>query len=184
MVATKTLMTIAELERLPAEDGVRYELDGGDLVRMTFPKPRHNLLVGRIYRILLEFAERTALGIVYPSDTGYVLSRDPDTLRGPDVTYLPARRASLVDPDQHIEGAPDLAVEVVSPSDSAEDLDKKVKQYLAAGGHTVWIVYPLTRTVQVYQADGGVRQLTGDQILEAPELLPGFAVPVSRLFEA
>jgi Uma2 family endonuclease len=81
-----------------------------------------------------------------------------------------------VDPDQHIEGAPDLAVEVVSPSDSAEDLRTKVRQYLAAGGHTVWIVYARSRIVEVFQAGGVIQELSGDQVLQAPELLPGFSM--------
>jgi Uma2 family endonuclease len=176
-------MTIAEFERLPSGDGVRYELDEGELVKMTFPKPRHNTITLHIAVLLRDFVKKHSLGVVYPSDTGYVLARAPDTLRGPDISFLTKRRAELVDPDQHIEGAPDLTIEVVSPSDSAEDLNKRVRQFLAAGGHTVWVVYPLTRTVAVFQADGSIRELTGDQAVEAPDLLPGFSIRVRDLFE-
>ncbi len=182
-MATKTLLTIAEFERLPDEDGVRYELDEGELIRMTFPTPRHNDLVGSIYVLLREHVKSHSLGKVLPSDTGFVLSGDPDTLRGPDVCFVSEPRASGLDMDRNIEGAPDLAVEVVSPSDSAQDLNKKVKQYFAAGCRMVWVVYPVTRDVAVHQADGSSHQVSGKQELTAPDLLPGFAVPVSTLFE-
>lgn len=182
-MATATLLTIAEFERLPEEEGVLRDLDEGELIRITLPAPRHSVLAGKIYRLLSEFVEKHSLGAVFPSDTGYVLSRNPDTLRGPDVSFLRDERAAAVDLDRHIEGAPDLAVEVVSPSDSAQSLNKKVKQYLAAGCRTVWIVYPLTAQIEVFEADGAVRKLAADQTLEAPDLLPGFATRVSALFQ-
>ncbi|MCP5115150.1 MAG: Uma2 family endonuclease [bacterium] len=183
-MATKTLHTIAEFERLPDEAGVRFELNQGELVRMAFPTPRHNLVVGKIFRLLCDFVDAHSLGTVFPSDTGFVLSRDPDTLRGPDVSFISEPRAAGIDMDRNIDGAPDLAVEVVSGSDSAEDLNKKVKQYFAAGCRTVGVVYPATRDVAVYEADGSGRNLSGQQELTAPDLVPGFAVPVSELFVA
>ncbi len=82
-----------------------------------------------------------------------------------------------------VKGAPDLAVEIFSPEDSVRQLMRKVKQYFAAGCHTVWIVYPETQEVQALEATGSDRLLTGDDTLEAPELLPGFSVQISEFFE-
>jgi len=85
--------------------------------------------------------------------------------------------------DRNIEGGPDLAVEVVSESDTAKDLQKKIRQYLAAGTQAIWVVYPETREVQVFEADGTVRRLTPAHSLEAPNLLPGFSHPIASLFD-
>lgn len=182
-MATRTLLTIEGFERLPEREGERSELDEGELVVMTFPTPRHNAVVLLIAKLLDDHVQKSSQGRVFPSDTGFVLSREPDTLRGPDVSFVSEPRASSLDMDRNIEGAPDLAVEVVSPSDSAQDLNKKVKQYFAAGSKVVWVVYPETRDVVVHHSDGSALQLSGDQELAAPDLLAGFAVPVNRLFE-
>jgi len=182
-MATKTLLTIAEFDRLPQQEGFRYELDEGELVTMTFPNVRHNRIAKKALLLLEEYIRSHPVGEVMLADTGYLLSRDPDTLRGPDVSFVRRERAAEIDPDRDIGGAPDLAVEVVSPNDHAQDLNKKVKQYLKAGCQVVWVVYPLTREVGVFEAGGGVRRLTEDDFLEAPNLLPGFRQPVRLLFE-
>ena len=180
---TKTLLTIAEFEKLAEKDGVRYELSEGELVEMTFPTPRHNLIVGRIYGILEGFVRKRRLGTVFPSDTGYVLARQPGTMRGPDVSFVSKERSEVLDLDRNIDGGPDLAVEVVSENDTAKDLQKKIRQYLAAGTHTIWVVYPETREVHVFEADGTVRRLTPAHSLEAPNLLPGFSHRIASLFD-
>jgi len=182
-MVTKTLLTVAEFEKLPEKEGVRYELDEGELVEMTFPTPRHNLIAAKIYEVLAGFARPRNLGIVFPSDTGYVLSRRPATMRGPDISFIRRERSTAIDLDHNIESAPDLAVEVVSENDTARDLQKKVRQYLAAGSQTVWVVYPATREVHVFESDGSVLRLTAERNLESPHLLPGFSHPVADLFE-
>jgi Uma2 family endonuclease len=78
-----------------------------------------------------------------------------------------------------LEGAPDLVIEVVSPSETAEDLDQKIREYLAAGAGVVWAIYPRARTVHVHKADGTVRIIGEDGLLEAPDLLPGWSVRVA-----
>ena len=112
-MVTKTLLTVAEFEKLPHKEGVRYELDEGELVEMTFPTPRHNLIAGRLYAFLDSFVRAGKLGTVFPSDTGYVLSRRPATMRGPDISFIRRERSTAIDLDHNIESAPDLAVEVV-----------------------------------------------------------------------
>lgn len=183
-MATKTLLTLAEFEQMPVEEGLRFELDEGELVSMTFPNPRHNRVAGEIFTYLKTFVRSGSLGQVYPSDTGYLLSRDPDVLRGPDVSFVRRDRMALIDEERNIEGAPDLAVEVVSPSDKAQDLNRKVQQYLRAGTHTVWMVYPKTRQVEVIEAKGTARFVEADEKLEAPVLLPGFSVFPRDFFDA
>jgi Uma2 family endonuclease len=179
-MGTKTLLSLEEFERLSQDDGVLYELDEGELVTMTFPMPRH----ARIQRTMLvelgAFLKHNPVGEIM-ADTGYLLSADPPTLRGPDVGFLRTGRA--IDPETRIKGAPDLAIEVVSPSDTASALLRKVQQYLAAGAHTVWVVYPENAQVHVFEADGETRVLASGQALTAPELLPGFSLPVAALFE-
>jgi Uma2 family endonuclease len=182
-MATKTLLTIAEFNRIPQPEGVRYELDEGELLPMTFPNLRHNRIAKKVLLLLEEYVAAHPVGEVMLTDTGYVLGRDPDTLRGPDVSFVRSERASQLDPERDIPGAPDLAVEIVSPNDSAQDLNKKVRQYLNAGCQVVWVVYPVTREVEVFEAGGGMRRLTEEDSLEAPDLLPGFRHPVRGLLD-
>ncbi len=181
-MATKTLLTLADFQTLPWPDGVRYELDQGELVSMPFPTPFHNDVAGEIYVVLRAFAKGRRLGHVYPSDTGYMLTREPATVRAPDASFVTAERYSRLDRDRDIEGAPDLAVEVVSPSETATDLHKKIRQYLNAGCRLVWIVYPESREIEVHDHKLGIRLLTGHDTLTAEDLLPGFAIPVKDLF--
>ena len=114
-------------------------------------------------------------------ETGYQLS--PETVRIPDVSFVPADRMREIDLDRRIQGAPALAIEVVSPTDLAEDLTQKVKQYLAAGAKAVWVFYPKTREVQVFRADGGNFFRREHETLEDPDLLPGFSLDLKAVFE-
>jgi len=180
-MASKTLLTIEEYERLRPPDGVRYELNEGELIEMTLPTPKHNLVVAQIQFLLHEFAYPRKLGRVFPSSTGYVLG--PGTLRGPDVSFVRAERLAGIDLSRNIPGAPDLAVEVVSPNDTYRELRDKVRQYLSAGGHTAWVVDPEAREVHVYTGSARPIVLGENDTLECPDLLPGFSAPVSKLFE-
>jgi Uma2 family endonuclease len=117
-----------------------------------------------------------------PSDTGFVLSRNPDIVRSPDVAFLRNERLKSIPEEGFFEGAPDLAVEIVSPSESATTLARKIRQYLQAGTHTVWVVYRKTREVHVYEAAGKTSFLTEADTLESPELLPSFCVKVAEFF--
>ncbi len=181
-MSTKNLLTIEEFEQLPEQNGVRYELVEGKLVAMTVPLPEHNRIIRRIYDLLNEFLKRNPLGEVFFPDTGYVLSRQPATLRGPDLSFLRAERLRQMDPKRNIEGAPDLAIEVVSPNDSAQALNRKVNQYLRSGARAVWVFYPDTRQIDAHSAHG-VRKLREDEALEDRDLLPGFSAAVRKFFE-
>jgi Uma2 family endonuclease len=179
-------MTADELEQMPDGDSVLIELDEGELITMPLAGADHGYRGIEITMILGNYVKNHKLGRVYAADTGFRL-RD-DTVRAPDVAFVRAERVSeLHGPGLHgkafANGAPDLAVEIFSPSDSVPQLMRKVKQYLAAGCHTVWVVYPERQEIHVFEGSGVDRLLHAGDTMEAPELLPGFCVPVSDFFE-
>ncbi len=176
-MATKTLLTLEEFERLP-DDGALHELNEGELVTVVRPRHQHAEVA---YKLLVELIKVCGTGRVYP-DAAFVLSEDPPTLRAPDLAFVPADRVADTQEDDWMRGAPELAVEVVSPSESAQDLQQKVEQYLAAGAKLVWVVYPKTHKVHVHKPDSNPIVLADDDLLEAPDLFPGWSLKVSRLF--
>jgi Uma2 family endonuclease len=180
-MSTKTLLTADELAQMPDDDSVQVELDEGELITMPPVGLEHANYESNICTLLKIYVRKHRLGKVYSGDAGFRL-RD-DTVRAPDVAFVRQERVQTVQKGGFGKGAPDLAVEIFSPTDSVRQLMRKVKQYFAAGCHTVWIVYPDEREVNVLEATGADRLLQGDDPLEAPELLPGFSVPVSELFE-
>jgi Uma2 family endonuclease len=180
-VSTKTLISVAEFERLIEPDDLRYELDEGELIEMTKPHVGHNRVVMKMTRALLQYLETNLAGELFTPDNLYVLG--PTTRRIPDLSFLLADRASKIDPAKHIEGAPDLAIEVLSPSDQAAAMRRKMKQYFAAGSRVVWLVYPELREVEVWESASGPVHVLGDgDTLESRDLLPGFSLSVSSLF--
>jgi Uma2 family endonuclease len=177
---TKTLLTADELERMPADDTVFTELDEGELLTMPPAGWEHGDIGVEITIILGAFVKKHRLGKVLSADTGFRLGND--TVRAPDCAFVRAARVDEVKSKGFARGAPALAVEIFSPSDSVPQLMRKVKQYFAAGCHTVWIVYPEREEVHVLERTGADRLLTATDTLEAPELLPGFSVPVAEFF--
>jgi Uma2 family endonuclease len=179
-MATKTLLTIEQFDQLPTMEGTLYELNEGEIVTMTEPMPRHNRVRDRIGRRMGIFVEERKLGEVF-LETGYQLSAE--TVRIPDVSFVPADRMSEIDLDKRIQGAPALAIDIVSPNDLAEELTQKVKQYLAAGAKAVWVFYPKAREVQVFRADGGSLVRREHETLEDPDILPGFSLDMKSVFD-
>jgi Uma2 family endonuclease len=165
---------------MPDDDSVLIELDEGELIRMPPPGMEHGDCGAEITYLLKSFVRRHDLGKVYGAETGFKLSAD--TVRAPDVAFVRKERLAAVHRKGFGTGAPDLAVEIFSPSDSVRQLMRKVKQYFAAGCHTVWIVYLERREIQVLEATGSDRLLRAEDSLEAPELLPGFSAPVQPIF--
>ncbi|MBI2875873.1 MAG: Uma2 family endonuclease [Candidatus Tectomicrobia bacterium] len=174
----KTLMTGEDLLRMP-DEGKRYELVKGELIEMTPPGGEHGECTGRIFRLLDEFVEEHELGRV-GVESGFYLSRDPDTVRGPDAFFISKER---LDADLEVVGyyevVPDLVVEVVSPGDTFNEVMDKVNEYLEAGVRLVWIIDTKCRLVVIYP---GGQSLTEIETLTGRDVLPGFSVPVSRLF--
>ncbi len=179
-MATKTLLTIEDVLRLPDKEGVIHELNKGELVIVTPPQLRHNRVRQRIEIKLVNFVEERKLGEI-TSETGFILSKD--LMRVPDVAFITCDRSKSADPDQPVKGAPDLAVEIFSPNDRISEVLLKVSQYLEAGAKAVWILYPERQQAHVFEPGEPPRVLDRNGVLDCPKILPGFSIPVHSLFE-
>lgn len=175
-------LSLEEFQRLPEEDHHRIELVRGRLVREPRPGAKHGWLTGRLVGELEPFVRERGLGLVV-TETGFLLSDDPPTVRGPDVAFIAAEN---LPPDGLPDGfwtvAPQLAIEVVSPSNTASEIRQKVLEYLAAGTLLVWVVDPATRSVTTYRSRDEIRLLTATDELEGGDVLPGFRFGLSELF--
>lgn len=181
IATTEELVSAAQFEQQPPAG--RSELIDGEIRAMSPTGFEHGLITLKIGRILGDFVEEHRLGAVCGAETGFVLRRDPDTVRAPDVAFVTAvRAAAQASLASFFDGPPDLAVEVVSPSDRDEEVEEKVLDFLAAGTREVWVVRPRTRTVTVYRSLREVFVLTVEDTLGGSELLPGFETPVRALF--
>lgn len=180
-VPNLTITTVEDLLSAPADLG-RCELVRGELVMMSPGKGRHGAIEARIVKLLANFVDSQGLGTVFGSSAGYVLARNPDTVREPDVSFLSTTRLGDQDLDSFLEGAPDLAVEILSPSNSARDMAAKADDCLAAGCQVVWVVDPLRKSILVYHADAPAIALTEDDTLTESALLPGLSLKVREVF--
>jgi Uma2 family endonuclease len=179
--ARTQLMTAEEFFELDILDG-RAELVRGRVVRMSFPGMQHGVVAVKIGARLLGFVEAHALGYVFV-ETGCITARDPDTVRGPDVAYLSFdRMAGQAPPVQFLPFAPDLAVEVISPSQRPKGIRAKVQDWFGGGARCVWLVYPATRNLYVLASPTDVQILGPGDTLGGGDLLPGFSCPVAALF--
>ncbi len=176
-------MTAEKFFDLIVPDG-RAELVRGEVVPMTFPGFEHGVIAARVTARLLSFVEANALGFV-TTETGFILERDPDTVRGPDVAFVSlARLGGQTLPKKFWPSAPDLAVEVISPSQRPKGVREKVRSWFAAGARQVWLLYPVTRTVYVLISPTDVQILGPGDTLLGGDLLPGFSCPVAAFFQA
>ena len=177
------LMTAEELWELPEQPGVRYELVRGVPVEVPGAGGLHAQLVKGLFLLLHAFVSAQKLGAVFGDGLGYILSRNPDIVRIPDVSFISVTRLRESGiPEGFIPFAPDLAVEIVSPNDRAEDVHDKVRDYLAAGTRLVWVLWPKSRSLTVYTPDGQARELDPEQELDGGDVLPDFRAPVASLF--
>jgi Uma2 family endonuclease len=177
MGATTTLVTVQEFLRLPEPDGQRIELIGGEVVTMGRGALPHEAAKKNLIRMLVLWLADHPLGEVW-SETTFQL--DEFNAPIPDVSVLFPGRISPG--STWIQGAPEIAIEIVS-SESAATLEKKIELYLSHGGKSVWVVFPEHRVVRIFDTAGQARMFERHQILEDPNVLPGFSVPVSALFE-
>ncbi|HEY1759932.1 MAG TPA: Uma2 family endonuclease [Bryobacteraceae bacterium] len=180
-MATKTLLTADDLARMPDDDSVQIELDEGELITMPPAGEEHGHVEADLLVLMSNFVRKHKLGRVYGGDTGFRLN--DRTVFAPDVAFVRKARVDAIRSKSFANGAPDLAVEVFSPSDGPRQTTSKVKRYLDLGTHTVWVVYPKNQKVEVFEASGAKRTLHGNDLLEAPDLLPGFSVKVADLFD-
>jgi Uma2 family endonuclease len=173
-------MTAEQLFAMPG--GEPSELVNGRLRVSEPPGYWHGLLQPRLAAELLTFVRANRLGVVL-TESGFVLSREPDTVRAPDVAFVRAERLPELDRGQrYLEGAPDLAVEIVSPGDTAVEVADKVDEYLASGARLVWVVYPRARRAVVWTPDGVGRARSAGDALDGADVVPGFRLALADLF--
>jgi Uma2 family endonuclease len=181
-MSTTTRLTLADYERLPEKEGTHYELDEGTLLMEPSPALRHNLIRQRIAEQLTRFVRSHQLGVVV-EEMDFRLGTD--TVRNPDVAFIAADHLRNIDPDHSpAEGAPALAVEVISPTNLAQDTAKKVRQHLDAGSHAVWLVYPVLRLIEIHDSSGA-RRITEPEPLEESRFFGGlkFSLSLTALFD-
>jgi len=180
LTMTRKTWTDQELETLP-KDGHKYELLDGDLI-MSPVHENHGRICARLCAMLLNFAESRKLGDVYDSSTGFRLTKD--LLLSPDVSFVSNARLKKIRlaPDKFLAGAPDLAVEVLSPSDRMAQVNRKLEHYFEHGAKLAWLVTLPKQQVHIYTADS-IEALTDlDDVLTGGAVLPGFKCKLRRIF--
>jgi Uma2 family endonuclease len=181
-MSTTALVTAEQLLRMP-DAGCRYELISGELKKIPPAGWEHGAVGGRLHTLLGHHVLEHRLGEVFEGETGFLLARDPDTVRAPDIAFVAADRIAAAPRQRGFwPGAPDLAVEVVSPGDTQREIDEKVMAWLDAGTRLVWVVNPTWRTVTVYRSRREIRTLTEDDELSGEDVVPGFRCRVGDVF--
>ncbi len=183
MMTTKSILaTAAELLELP-DDGYRYELVRGELRKMPPAGAYHGRTALKIGASLLNYVSANQLGEVYATETGFRIGSDPDHVRAPDAAFVRRERvAAAGEVAGYWPGAPDLAVEVISPSDRYTEVEEKVDDWLAAGTRLVALVNPRNRTVTLRRPGQDPVILTEPDTLDGGDVVPGWQMAVSDLF--
>lgn len=178
-MATTATMTGAQFDTLSYEEGRRWELIEGELVEVSSPTPEHQILVQRILLALVLYVQNRLAALAL-ADVEFALANDIRVR--PDISILLGDKARDLDKSKvPINGCPDIAIEVISPSERASDSMRKVEMYLNHGVREVWQIYPKTQNAVVYTAFQNVRKVSGKSNLTT-ELLPGFDIALSILF--
>ena len=180
MLATEQITTAEQLftANLP-----HCELIGGELVMMSPAGFDHGRFASRIVAALENHVTQQGLGVVTTAEAGFQLAHDPDTVRAPDVAFVRAERIPAGGVKGFFQGAPDIAVEVVSPSDRPNEVAAKVQDWLHADCSLVWIVDPESRTITVHGNHNKVTVLTATETLIGGDVLPEFSMPVAEVFK-
>ena len=183
MSATSTaLMTAEELMQLP-DDGFRYELINGELEKMSPPGPPHGRIAFRLNAYLGRFILDHELGEGFATDTGFKLTSNPDTVLAPDFAFVTNDRfVEMCKTEGYGAGAPDLAVEVLSPSDRPGKVRQKISRWFDHGVRQLWIVDPKHSTVTVHRSESDTTTFSGSDYLEAQDLFPGFRISLDKIF--
>ncbi len=175
-------LTAEQLLELP-DQGRRYELVRGELRMMSPGGNLHGKVAMRVGSLLDQHVRRHGLGVVYAAETGFLLSRNPDTVLAPDVAFVSRERLA---PHEQSTGylplAPDLVVEVISPQDRFSQVEEKARRWLAAGTRLVLLVDPGQQRVHVLREPRQVIVLAEDELLDATDVVPGWQVPVREFF--
>ena len=174
-MSARTLLSFEQFERFP-DDGMKHELLQGEHIILPPPKLRHTKVQQKLSDALRPYVHERKLGEIN-IEAGFKLSSD--TWLQPDVAFVRTEQIQRADPDAYYDGAPAIAIEVASDSNTAAQLDLKMEQYFAHGSEEVWVVYPATRKISVHYPDGHSQTFTGEL---RSELLPGWSLAVSSLF--
>ena len=175
------LITAEELWAMP--NNARRELVRGEVRTMAPAGFEHGAVIINVAAPLANYVKAQRLGVVLGAETGFVLKRNPDIVRGADVAFVAASRIPAAGlPTKFWEGAPDLAVEVVSPGDTVEEVEEKVDDYLTAGTHLVWVVNPKRKTITVHKPAANPLVLRVQDTLEGADVVPGFRCNVADIF--
>jgi len=165
--------------------GTRCELIEGELRMMSRSRWLHGEVMGVLHVILGRHIVDRQLGKVFGAEAGFIIGRDPDTVRAPDIAFIARENLPATMPTSAFwPGAPDLAVEVLSPNDRMGEVDEKIRAWLAAGTKLVWIVDPKLRTVTVYRSSTDVVVKTAADTLDGGDVVAGFSAPVADIFPA
>jgi Uma2 family endonuclease len=173
-------LSIADLNYLP-EDGCRYELWKGELIRKSPSKRRHAASAGRLVRYLGAYLDQHPIGEISIAEGGFHAGPE-ESLYCPDLAYVSNTRLDQAPLDEFYPFAPDVAVEVWSPDNTEAEMEQKAANYLAHGARRVWLLRPQDRTVRVHRSDAPVQTLQKDDLLTGDDILPGFSVRVRDLF--
>ena len=183
MVTTTRPMTAEELLNLP-DDGFRYELIRGKLSKRLPAGQTHGQYAWNIGISLGGHAKANRLGKSYIADTGFILETDPDHVRAPDFAFISNERLNEIgESDGFAQGAPDIAVEVISPNDRYTEVEEKVADWLNAGCRAVIVVNPRDRTVNLHRSPTDTITLTQSDTLQLDDIVPGWRMPIQDIFE-
>ncbi|MCC7106621.1 MAG: Uma2 family endonuclease [Chloroflexi bacterium] len=179
----QSLVSAEDLLRLP-DDGLRYELVRGELRTAPPAGFEHGRIAFLIGRSLGNFVQRERLGEVAGTDVGFILTTNPDTVRAPDVAFVRAERIRELRAPQtgYWPGAPDLAIEVISPNDLYTEVDEKVADLLEHGTRLVFVVNPRRHTVSVHRPGQPVTILAESDLLNGEDVVPGWSLPIADIF--
>jgi Uma2 family endonuclease len=189
MSTTTRLITADELLVMPHRDehgnDCRLELIRGEVKKMSLTGGAHGILCAELAFVIGSFVKPRGLGMVFGAETGFLVERNPDSVLGVDAAFVSSERMKGVENlEKFIPFAPDLAVEVLSPSNTVSEMKQKIALYFAAGSRMVWIVSPKQHTVAVYTSPLEVHILGEHDTLDGGDVLPGFSLKLSELFGA
>jgi Uma2 family endonuclease len=180
-MAHPAMQTAEDLLRF-REPGKTAELVRGVLVVREPPSTGHGARSNRLAYRVTEFVEGHDLGRVFAQDTGFKISRDPDTVRAPDVAFVAQDRLNQIPDEGYAELAADWVAEILSPSDRPGEVLEKIGQWLDAGVRLVWVLDPIRRGGRVYRADGSVSMVGADEELDGEDVFPAFRIALREIF--
>jgi Uma2 family endonuclease len=183
VAAQSSFMTADELIQLPSGTW-RYELIDGVLRRMTPAGHVHGRVAAEVGAHLTLFVRQHRLGETYAAETGFLLRRSPDTVRAPDAAFVSRERLASMTllPEGYFPGPPDLAVEVLSPSDTVREVAAKTADWLASGCRAVLELDPATKTAMLHRPDRTAEHFASTASVMLDDLLPGWSIPLAELF--